>query len=127
MGNSALDGFGIQHTGSFGRNGCIHFAFGGWLCVCVQHFALCWCPYIQHFAEKTVSDHRLTIDGGHYSHLPHAQTQSDVLSRRRRKFSKENILPKGVRLQAKNYLRQYTGVLGTKTLHEYLSEILIEK
>ena len=127
MGNIALDGFRIQHTGSFGRNGCIHFAFGGWLCVCTTLCSLLVSVYIQHFAEKTVSDHCLTIDGGHYSHLPHAQTRSDVLSRRRRKFSKENIVPKGVRLQAKNYLRQYTGVLGTKTLHEYLSEILIEK
>ena len=115
MGNSALDGFCIQHTGSFGRNGCTHFAFAGWLCV--QHFALCWCPYIQHFAEKTVSDHRLTIDGGHYSHLPHAQTRSDVLSRRGRKFSRENILSQGLRLQAeKNYVKTLNrGFVGQKT------------
>ena len=114
MGNSALDGFRIQHTGSFGKNGCIHFTLGGWLCV--QHFALCWCPYIQHFAEKSVSDHCLTIDGGHYSHLPHAQTHSDVLSRRGRKFSRQNILPQGVRLQAQNYVKSLNrGFVGQKT------------
>ena len=85
-------------------------------CWCVQHFALCWCPCIQHFAEKTVSDHCLTIDGGHCSHLPHAQTHSDVLSRRGRKFSRENILPQGVRLQAQNYVKTPNrGFVGKKT------------
>ena len=85
-------------------------------CVCVQHFTLCWCPYIQHFAEKAVSDHRLTIDGGHYSHLRHAQTHSDVLSGRGGKFSRENILPQGVRLQAQNYVKTLNrGFVGQKT------------
>ena len=96
-------------------------------CECVQHLTLCWCPYIQHFAEKTVSDHRLTIDGGHYSHLRHAQTHSDVLSRRGRKFSRENILPQGVRLQAKNYVKTLNrGLVGQK--HPgYLPDLLTKK
>ena len=97
--------------------GCVcvqHFT----LCWCpyIQHLTLCWCPYIQHFAEKTVSDHRLTIDGGHYSHLRHAQTHSDVLSGRGGKFSRENILPQGVRLQAQNYVKTLNrGFVGQKT------------